>query len=86
MLTSLRALWKQIVIDSACATVAEVKQRADMFWKEFDFYASDMIVGIVMGMFQERQRERERKRKRKRKAADISVNHTCMHACVCMYV
>ena len=41
---------KQIVIDSACATVAEVKQRADMFWKEFDFYASDMIVGIVMGM------------------------------------
>jgi hypothetical protein len=38
----------EIVIDSGCATVAEVKKRGDDFWKEFEFYLSDMVVGLVM--------------------------------------
>jgi hypothetical protein len=38
----------EIVIDSGCATVAEVKKRGDDFWKEFEFYMSDMVVGLVM--------------------------------------
>jgi hypothetical protein len=38
----------EIVIDSGCATVAEVKKRGDDFWKEFEFYLSDMAVGLVM--------------------------------------
>jgi hypothetical protein len=28
-----------------CATVAEVRKRGDEFWKEFEFYLSDMLVG-----------------------------------------
>ncbi|CAI5942737.1 unnamed protein product [Closterium sp. NIES-65] len=32
-----------------CATFAEVQKRGDDFWKEFDLYLSDMLVGIIMG-------------------------------------
>ena len=38
----------EIVIDSGCATVAEVRKRGDEFWNEFEFYLSDMLVGLVM--------------------------------------
>lgn len=30
---------------AGCATVAEVRKRGDEFWKEFEFYLSDMLVG-----------------------------------------
>jgi len=38
----------EIVIDSGCATVAEVRKRGEEFWDEFEFYLSDMLVGLVM--------------------------------------
>lgn len=38
----------QVVIDSTCATVAEVRKRGDEFWGEFEFYLSDLLVGLVM--------------------------------------
>ena len=33
---------------AGCATVAEVRKRGDDFWNEFEFYLSDMVVGLVM--------------------------------------
>lgn len=42
------SLHLQVCIDSGCATFAEVSKRGDDFWKEFDLYASDMLVGVVM--------------------------------------
>eukprot|EP00889_Picochlorum_renovo_P007715 jgi/Picre1/34745/NNA_002211.t1 len=41
----------EIIIDSGCATVAEVRKRGDEFWNEFEFYLSDMLVGLVMDVF-----------------------------------
>lgn len=38
----------ECVIDCGCATVAEVRKRGDEFWKEFEFYLSDMLVGITL--------------------------------------
>ncbi|KAI8462697.1 MAG: hypothetical protein J3K34DRAFT_455167 [Monoraphidium minutum] len=38
----------EIIIDSACATVAEVRKRGEEFWAEFEFYLSDLIVGVVL--------------------------------------
>eukprot|EP01023_Acetabularia_acetabulum_P053497 TRINITY_DN5991_c4_g1_i2.p1 TRINITY_DN5991_c4_g1~~TRINITY_DN5991_c4_g1_i2.p1 ORF type:complete len:411 (-),score=61.49 TRINITY_DN5991_c4_g1_i2:2157-3338(-) len=38
----------EITIDSGCATVAEVQKRGSEFWSEFEFYLSDMVVGIVL--------------------------------------
>ena len=38
----------EVVIDSGCATFAEVRKRADVFWDEFEFYLSDLLVGIVL--------------------------------------
>eukprot|EP00879_Flechtneria_rotunda_P008260 GHRR01008653.1.p1 GENE.GHRR01008653.1~~GHRR01008653.1.p1 ORF type:complete len:418 (+),score=173.82 GHRR01008653.1:222-1475(+) len=38
----------EVLIDSGCATVAEVRKRGDEFWKEFEFYLSDLLVGIVL--------------------------------------
>ena len=38
----------QVAIDSTCATVAEVRKRGDDFWGEFEFYLSDLLVGLVM--------------------------------------
>lgn len=38
----------EVLIDSGCATVAEVRKRGEEFWTEFEFYLSDMVVGIVM--------------------------------------
>lgn len=33
---------------AGCATVAEVRKRGDEFWHEFEFYLSDLLVGIVL--------------------------------------
>ena len=38
----------EVSIDCGCATVAEVRKRGDDFWNEFEFYLSDLIVGIVL--------------------------------------
>ncbi len=38
----------EVIIDSGCATVAEVRKRGDDFWREFEFYLSDLIVGLVL--------------------------------------
>ena len=31
-----------------CATVAEVRKRGEEFWQEFEFYLSDLLVGLVL--------------------------------------
>lgn len=41
-------VFAEVAIDSGCATVAEVRKRADVFWEEFEFYLSDLVVGCVM--------------------------------------
>lgn len=33
---------------TGCCTVAEVRKRGDEFWSEFEFYLSDVLVGIVL--------------------------------------
>ncbi|KAL6195902.1 hypothetical protein ACLB2K_031519 [Fragaria x ananassa] len=38
----------EIVIDSCCATFAEVQKRGNDFWNEFELYAADLLVGIVV--------------------------------------
>ena len=38
----------EVLIDSGCATFAEVKKRGDVFWDEFEFYLSDLVVGIFL--------------------------------------
>lgn len=40
----------EIVIDSCCATFAEVQKRGKDFWKEFDLYVADLLVGIVVNI------------------------------------
>ncbi|KAL3828529.1 hypothetical protein ACJIZ3_017331 [Penstemon smallii] len=37
-----------VVIDSCCATFAEVNKRGKDFWAEFELYAADLLVGIVV--------------------------------------
>lgn len=36
------------MIDSCCATFAEVQKRGDDFWAEFELYAADLLVGVVV--------------------------------------
>ncbi|KAL6773684.1 CPL23 [Auxenochlorella protothecoides x Auxenochlorella symbiontica] len=38
----------EVTIDTGCATVAEVRKRGDEFWGEFEFYLSDLMVGLVL--------------------------------------
>ncbi|CAN1294510.1 Protein RETICULATA-RELATED 1, chloroplastic [Linum perenne] len=38
----------EVVIDSCCATFAEVQKRGKDFWSEFELYAADLLVGIVV--------------------------------------
>lgn len=38
----------EVLIDSGCATFAEVKKRAEEFWNEIEFYVSDLVVGCVL--------------------------------------
>eukprot|EP00210_Caulerpa_lentillifera_P003545 g3381.t1 len=41
-------VFTEIIIDSGCATLAEVRKRGADFFDEFEFYLSDMIVGLVL--------------------------------------
>ena len=41
-------VFTEVLIDSGCATFAEVKKRGDVFWDEFEFYLSDLVVGIFL--------------------------------------
>lgn len=38
------------MIDSCCATFAEVKQRGKDFWAEFELYTADLLVGVVVNV------------------------------------
>jgi len=38
----------EVAIDSGCTTVAEVRKRGKDFWAEFEFYLSDLFVGLVL--------------------------------------
>ncbi|KAK2999138.1 hypothetical protein RJ639_024483, partial [Escallonia herrerae] len=40
----------EIVIDSCCATFAEVQKRGKDFWSEFELYAADLLVGVVVNV------------------------------------
>lgn len=40
----------QIVIDTCCATFAEVQKRGKDFWAEFELYTADMLVGVVVNV------------------------------------
>ncbi|PHT37902.1 hypothetical protein CQW23_21475 [Capsicum baccatum] len=40
----------EIVIDTTCATVAEVQKRGKDFWAEFELYAADMLVGVAVNV------------------------------------
>ncbi|MED6172326.1 hypothetical protein PIB30_049053 [Stylosanthes scabra] len=40
----------EIVIDSCCATFAEVQKRGDDFWSEFELYVADLLVGLVVNV------------------------------------
>ncbi|OVA17771.1 Protein of unknown function DUF3411 [Macleaya cordata] len=40
----------EIVIDSCCATFAEVQKRGKDFWAEFELYVADLLVGIVVNV------------------------------------
>ncbi|XP_020101743.1 protein RETICULATA, chloroplastic-like [Ananas comosus] len=40
----------EIVIDSCCATFAEIQKRGKDFWAEFELYAADLLVGIVVNV------------------------------------
>lgn len=48
-LSKLILIWHlQIVIDSCCATFAEFQKRGKDFWTEFELYAADLLVGVVV--------------------------------------
>ncbi|KAF5940913.1 hypothetical protein HYC85_022080 [Camellia sinensis] len=40
----------EIVIDSCCATLAEVQKRGKDFWAEFELYLADLLVGVVVNV------------------------------------
>ncbi|KAK4342845.1 hypothetical protein RND71_038661 [Anisodus tanguticus] len=40
----------EIVIDTTCATVAEVQKRGKDFWAEFELYSADMLVGVAVNV------------------------------------
>lgn len=44
-------LWKvrnELLIDTCCATFAEVQKRGKDFWSEFELYLADLLVGLVV--------------------------------------
>ncbi|PIN11675.1 hypothetical protein CDL12_15722 [Handroanthus impetiginosus] len=43
-------LGTEIIIDSCCATFAEVKKRGKDFWSEFELYMADLLVGDVVNV------------------------------------
>ncbi|KAB1224208.1 hypothetical protein CJ030_MR2G013750 [Morella rubra] len=40
----------EIIIDSCCATFAEVQKRGKDFWAEFELYVADLLVGVVVNV------------------------------------
>ncbi|KAL5973473.1 hypothetical protein ACLOJK_030124 [Asimina triloba] len=40
----------KIVIDSCCATFAEIQKRGKDFWNEFELYVADLLVGVVVNV------------------------------------
>ncbi|XVE96943.1 hypothetical protein REPUB_Repub02eG0267700 [Reevesia pubescens] len=40
----------EIIIDSCCATLAEVQKRGKDFWAEFELYVADLLVGVVVNI------------------------------------
>ncbi|XP_027352196.1 protein RETICULATA, chloroplastic [Abrus precatorius] len=40
----------EIVIDTCCATFAEVQKRGKDFWAEFELYLADLLVGLVVNV------------------------------------
>ncbi|XP_021897381.1 protein RETICULATA, chloroplastic [Carica papaya] len=40
----------EIVIDSCCATFAEIQKRGKDFWAEFELYVADLLVGLVVNV------------------------------------
>ncbi|KAG8376956.1 hypothetical protein BUALT_Bualt09G0118000 [Buddleja alternifolia] len=48
--TFLFKIGTEIVIDSCCATFAEVKKRGKDFWAEFELYTADLLVGVVVNV------------------------------------
>lgn len=49
MLGILFFVWcMQVAIDSCCATFAEVQKRGKHFWAEFELYAADVLVALVV--------------------------------------
>lgn len=38
------------MIDSCCATFAEVQKRGKDFWAEFELYVADLLVGVVVNV------------------------------------
>ncbi|KAK1298647.1 hypothetical protein QJS10_CPB14g00715 [Acorus calamus] len=40
----------EIVIDTCCATFAEVQKRGKDFWAEFELYVADILVGLVVNV------------------------------------
>ncbi|KAI3443054.1 uncharacterized protein J3R85_000414 [Psidium guajava] len=40
----------EIIIDSCCATIAEVQKRGKDFWAEFELYVADLLVGVVVNV------------------------------------
>ncbi|XP_061348747.1 protein RETICULATA, chloroplastic [Gastrolobium bilobum] len=48
--TFLFKIGSEIVIDSCCATFAEVQKRGKDFWAEFELYVADLLVGLVVNV------------------------------------
>ncbi|KAJ8747115.1 hypothetical protein K2173_008914 [Erythroxylum novogranatense] len=42
----------EIVIDTCCATFAEVQKRGKDFWAEFELFTADLLVGVVVNIGQ----------------------------------
>ncbi|KHN34108.1 hypothetical protein glysoja_045021 [Glycine soja] len=40
----------EIVIDTCCATFAEIQKRGKDFWAEFELYLADLLVGLVVNV------------------------------------
>ncbi|KAL2336539.1 hypothetical protein Fmac_010985 [Flemingia macrophylla] len=40
----------EIVIDTCCATFAEIQKRGKDFWNEFELYLADLLVGLVVNV------------------------------------
>lgn len=48
--TFLFKIGTEIIIDSCCATFAEVQKRGKDFWAEFELYTADLLVGVVVNV------------------------------------